>query len=478
MYSNSIKIFLVVLGIIIGVNSETTILEQTNNKETEHPNKVLHLLESNVPFRFEIDYVVKGPPDNFYLTRLHIIDSDSLMIVDTLNYKPNKGIVGWVEWIKHYPNEKLIIVLERLEYSGYFRKSIVNYRQGIKVNHFYFRGGIEYAITDMPILMKSRSTRNLLYNFIFKIGENNTKHIYKDLEFNSLFDINFEEYFFIHEGRAGSALREPFGVSLPLVVSGDNCQVHIHYEWTSDPAYVFTFPCDREETTSTISFHLINDQYFIFHRSPKFEYFPPFNDTANVGAILNLYDYQNGLLDTFHVRGGMSTGLSYLKDDWIYGTVGFRRPSKLNRKHYQPDSYSPSPGDRVYDYNIFSMDSRYFDHGKYGIPFEWREYDQGLYLPGELYSLHLPTMKQTYWSTGQGDSEILLLNDEEVIYREHHKIFRAPIVDYKPMIEERELLVMDSLVVPHIHWAFYAEEGTINKTEINKDGFEEYMEER
>ncbi|TVR86939.1 MAG: hypothetical protein EA411_09085 [Saprospirales bacterium] len=452
-------------------------LEKTYTKDTKQHHKVLYLVESNVPYRFEIDYVLYGPPDNFYLTRLHTIDSDSLMIADTLNYKPNKGIVGWVDWIKHYPGEKLIFILERLEHSGFYRKSIVNYGKEIEVNHFYFQGR-DYGLASWPKLLKSRKTGMLLNNFLFVREEDNSRHIFKDLEFNRVDGINFEDYYYIDEGGAGTALNQPRHIKAPVFISGDVCDVHIYYDRIINPPYMFSFPCDLQEPNGDIFFRLVNDQYLITRSSSNFGYFDAFNDTAGIGANLMLFDYNNGLIDSFSLEGGLGTRLSYLHNDWVYGSIGYRRPPRSEGGHYHPDYYSPSPGERVYDYNIFSLDSRNFDHGKYGIPFEWREYDQRLYFHGELYSLHLPTMEQTYWETGQGDSEILLLNDVEVIYREHHKIFRAPMVDHKPMIEERELLVMDSLVVPHIHWAFYAEEGAIEKVEVNKDPFESYRKEK
>ncbi len=478
MFSNSIKIFLVAIGIIIGVNSETTILEQTNSKEIEQADKLLFFLESNIHYYFPFDDVFNGPPDNFFPTRLHNIVSDSLMIVDTLNYKPNKGIVGWVEWIKHYPGEKLIFMLERLEHLAYHRITSINYNNGIDINHFYFLRSQEYALTYWIKLLKSHKTGRVLNNFFFVIEEDNSRHIFKDHEFNLIEELNFEEYYFIEEGVAGTVLNQRRTIKAPISIKNSNCDVHIYYERIGKPPYMFSFPCDLDDTKEEIFFRLINDEYIILRSSTDLGFFEPFDDTTSLVANHKIYDYHYGLIDSFSIDGGMGTGLSYLHNDWIYGSVGYRRPPRSDRNPYHPDTYSPSPGDRVYDYNIFSMDSRYFDYGKYGIPFEWREYDQRLYLPGELYSLHLPTMKQTYWETGQGDSEILLLNDEEVIYREHHKIFRAPIVDYQPMIEERELLVMDSLIVPHIHWAFYAEEGSINKTVRNKEGFYEYMEGR
>jgi hypothetical protein len=77
----------------------------------------------------------------------------------------------------------------------------------------------------------------------------------------------------------------------------------------------------------------------------------------------------------------------------------------------------------------------------------------GLYRPGILYLFNTDTEKYIEWSTGQGDSEILLVQDETVYYRVFDRIYKAPIVDGE-RLGESELLVEDSQVVPSIHWAF------------------------
>jgi len=87
-----------------------------------------------------------------------------------------------------------------------------------------------------------------------------------------------------------------------------------------------------------------------------------------------------------------------------------------------------------------------------GTSFDFRTDFNKLYYPGILYLLKVPTHKYIEWSTGQGDSEILLVQDEIVYYRINDKIYKAPILNGEKL-GTPVLLVTDTRV-PDIHWAF------------------------
>lgn len=90
-----------------------------------------------------------------------------------------------------------------------------------------------------------------------------------------------------------------------------------------------------------------------------------------------------------------------------------------------------------------------------GTPFDFRAKMNSLYYPGILYMLNVPTRKYIEWDTKQGDSEILLVQDETVYFRVNDKIYKAPVVNGEKL-GEPELLVSDPRV-PDIHWAFISE---------------------
>ena len=80
-----------------------------------------------------------------------------------------------------------------------------------------------------------------------------------------------------------------------------------------------------------------------------------------------------------------------------------------------------------------------------------------LYYPGELFLYHVPTQKEISWKTYenrevQGDSEVLLVENNEVYYRINDIIYKASIIGNEKL-GKPELLLKDTRVAD-IHWAF------------------------
>lgn len=90
-----------------------------------------------------------------------------------------------------------------------------------------------------------------------------------------------------------------------------------------------------------------------------------------------------------------------------------------------------------------------------GTPFDFRTNFNKLYYPGILYVLNAHTQKYIEWNTGQGDSEIILLQDGIIYYRINDEIYKRPIIEGKELGPE-ELLIKDPRV-PDIHWAFLSQ---------------------
>lgn len=115
---------------------------------------------------------------------------------------------------------------------------------------------------------------------------------------------------------------------------------------------------------------------------------------------------------------------------WV---VGYRR---------EPARGIPSPG----------YEDRPKDATQTGTPFDWRVSPENAYLPGILFIYHTGRDQLYQWETGQGDSEVLLVEGDAVYYRVNRSIFRARIGARR--LEDQTLLVEDD-VVPDIHWAFF-----------------------
>lgn len=75
-----------------------------------------------------------------------------------------------------------------------------------------------------------------------------------------------------------------------------------------------------------------------------------------------------------------------------------------------------------------------------------------IYSSGTIYLFNTYTQKYIEWNTEQGDSEILLVEDDKVYYRINDEIYKAPILKGE-RLGKQELLIKDPQAL-NIHWAF------------------------
>lgn len=87
-----------------------------------------------------------------------------------------------------------------------------------------------------------------------------------------------------------------------------------------------------------------------------------------------------------------------------------------------------------------------------GAPVDERFFYASIYSPGILYLYNTTSKNYLEWNTGQGDSEILLVENNEVYYRVNDEIYKALVLNGKKL-GKTELLVKNEMV-PDIHWAF------------------------
>jgi hypothetical protein len=147
-----------------------------------------------------------------------------------------------------------------------------------------------------------------------------------------------------------------------------------------------------------------------------------------------LYNKQKNSWSDVELKGNAPTIMAY--GHWLAGSV--QDDVDYDAKYF-PRKLSPGKAVR---------DSVYME-----CPFE----EWGVYRPGILYLFNTDTEKYIEWNTGQGDSEILLVQDEVVYYRVFDEIYKASI-EKGEKLGKSELLVKDNQVVPYIHWAFLRQE--------------------
>ena len=76
---------------------------------------------------------------------------------------------------------------------------------------------------------------------------------------------------------------------------------------------------------------------------------------------------------------------------------------------------------------------------------------KNFYSPGILILYNVNTRKKYTIETNQGDSEVLLVENNTVYYRSNRSIYKAEIGEKE--IKKGTLLVEND-IVPDIHWAF------------------------
>ncbi|MDR0348602.1 MAG: hypothetical protein LBH90_03805 [Tannerella sp.] len=152
-----------------------------------------------------------------------------------------------------------------------------------------------------------------------------------------------------------------------------------------------------------------------------------------------LYSKKKNMWRDLELKGNSCALMAY--KHWLAGAV--QDQEDWNAKYFAGGRTSPGKAARD------SVEAEYnFD--------SWVD-NYGIYRPGILYLLDTDTEAYIEWHTGQGDSEILLVQDEIVYYRVFDAIYKAAIIDGKSL-GEPELLVKDGQIVPQIHWAFLKKE--------------------
>jgi hypothetical protein len=118
-------------------------------------------------------------------------------------------------------------------------------------------------------------------------------------------------------------------------------------------------------------------------------------------------------------------------DKWI---VGAQISSKSNT-----DKISISPG---YAIRKELLSQEYY--------FDIKNNIYSMYYPGILYIINTETKEYLEWETGQGDSEILFIEENFVYYRVFDKIYKRSIEGN--ILGTPVLLAKDSNTIPFIHY--------------------------
>lgn len=87
-----------------------------------------------------------------------------------------------------------------------------------------------------------------------------------------------------------------------------------------------------------------------------------------------------------------------------------------------------------------------------GPPFDSVARSFRLYMPGLIYLYHVPTRRRIIEKTGQGDTEVLWVEDEHVLYRCDQTLYEARIEGTR-LVDRQKLIEQD--FIRDVHWVFY-----------------------
>jgi hypothetical protein len=342
--------------------------------------------------------------------------------------------------VKYYPEQRKIIIVknEWLLTNG---------------NHKV----IQFLNMDSPIALDSVQLDSLenryLYSWLFNIKDQGTFFCVQlsnpNLKENDLLlgiDIkNFsikklapEDFVYAEiAGNAGACLLTFDG--LGVYTSSENGELRIPK--TIDIAQRPIFPIQLPEEyqlhkKERRSIGINNSYAFVFslNNSQASEKDLGFTDFAVLDKSSNSWFKQR-------IKGNYSGAVRSF-DEWIAGTA-YSNLNLFDEKGRLKDKIKRvSPG----------KDKRRQKISKTGMPADYRFDYFGVYSPGILYMLNVKTRDYLEWNTGQGDSEILLVENNEVYYRVNDEIYKAPILKGKKLGKAH--LLIKNEIVPDIHWAF------------------------
>lgn len=201
---------------------------------------------------------------------------------------------------------------------------------------------------------------------------------------------------------------------LEIIVTGDR---------SKRPCFPYELP--EKYRFNTYARQLVcinNDNYFLVSGNEQ-------SGVNSLGIVpLFVYDKKNKEWSEKMLTGTLPRIRGF--SEWLCGYIGDNSESLLNK---------PLPGSSLWKDRATGLSPalRY----------------EGMYASGILYFYNPSTKVYFELHTNQADSEVVLIQNNKVIYRVYDELYKADLVDGNRLGESRLLLKDDR--VPDIHWAFY-----------------------
>lgn len=287
-------------------------------------------------------------------------------------------------------------------------------------------GKTGYGIVDYAnnYLLKLSDVSLVVFDLI---GQESDSRLYNSYEINSLkysdsIDLQLYKNIYLTGYIGGEVVGSDYILSysrkedgfLEILVTGDR---------SKRPCFPYELPEKfRFETYARQLICVNNNNYFLVSGNERY-------GINKLGSVpLFIYDKKNRKWIEKIITGTLPRIRGF--SNWLCGYIGDDNKSLLNK---------PLPGSSL-----------------------WRDRATGLspairyermYAPGILYFYNPATDIYFELETGQADSEVVLIQNEKVIYRVYDELYESDLVNGKQLGEPKLLLKDDR--VPDIHWAFY-----------------------
>ncbi len=414
-----------------------------NNLYSQYEANVYLLVAPITTQEFDIyeDYNVKRN----YLNGIYKIKNDSVVIFDTLSYRPYHSVLNVYQF-----DEENTILLEERVYPVIGAPSIntfIDYEERKIIKR--------KSKTNLKGLNENFSIKDTMYNSYSKVLLlDGSVYIFNEKMYSQLLFIGYDKRFNIQ-----TVLPNSFQYFYRSGASSFfQSQPYFFYKYKDDdnrstlknslgqkyfedmPDAWIQIPKDfRDSTIEYVNIMINNSRCFVGEGKSEI-----LGDNQLPLGYLWIYNKETELLDSIYLNGAEEYTLRN-DGDWLYGT------GKLKEVFvYPPTDESNAKDLAKYLLNDSLTRDRYNEEIG-NVP---TLYDK----TGTFFLYHLPTNKQFTWNTGERDSEILLMKGNNIFYRRYDELRRVTIDPDRLAVDfsSDTLIVKDSNIVPFVHHIFFS----------------------
>jgi hypothetical protein len=372
-----------------------------------------------------------------YKKIIYKIDSDSLLIFDTLNVAKNHAMNNLVQ----FSDENLIYFEERDMYEGISPRffSFLDTKDDSIIIKRY-DSSMDASFLGYAWYLNTFKCKDLLY---IKI-EQQPGVLYGDAV-NRNFEkkeVELEDFRNVYNEGLTSGFQRGIGYLFHYPLDNYN-KLKIttgQKKYEDMPDAPVQIPVELRDTLiKSVGVEINTQNYFVGRGYYR-------NDSLNINrpTYYWIYDKQMDTWDTLIFSGSEIFNFK-ICSNWMYGTRSLKDDSASKRKRLGSEEY-----EKLLNEEVASIRSKYnLENGSTPILFD---------KTGNIMLYHIPTKTRTIWNTGDKDSEALLIRENKLYYRKYDELrsVNLDIKNFGIIKSSDELIVKEKNVIPFIHHIFFS----------------------